>query len=99
MTKSIAAPIFPVGLLAKLREKRGWTQEEVAKAVGTSRPNYANIERGSLRGTLSLATRIARFYGVGDPAVVFTKTLIDNLSPEQRCQLLDLIRQSPGQDT
>lgn len=49
--------------LREERERRGLTQEEVAKAVGVSRQTIIAIENDKYDPTLDLAFRLARFYG------------------------------------
>lgn len=43
-----------------LRRKNGWTQEELAKAVGVSRQSIVAIEVGKYNPSLDLAFKIAR---------------------------------------
>ena len=46
---------FNAGIIAKARKERGLTQEQVANALGVSRPTYINIESGKNELTLSQA--------------------------------------------
>ncbi|CAD5244852.1 helix-turn-helix transcriptional regulator [Thermococcus camini] len=50
--------------LRELRESRGLTQEELAKALGVTRQTVIAIEKGKYDPSLRLAFRIARFFGV-----------------------------------
>ena len=50
--------------LRELREARGLTQEELAKALGVTRQTIIAIEKGRYDPSLRLAFRIARFFGV-----------------------------------
>jgi putative transcriptional regulator len=50
--------------LRKLREARGLTQEELAKALGVTRQTIIAIEKGRYDPSLKLAFKIARFFGV-----------------------------------
>jgi DNA-binding XRE family transcriptional regulator len=66
-----AAPLPPEdlpGLLAAgirgLRERRGWTQQDLALATGILRPNIARIERGTALPSLATLVRVARGLGV-----------------------------------
>ncbi|TEB13418.1 helix-turn-helix transcriptional regulator [Pelotomaculum propionicicum] len=56
--------------LIGLREKSGFTQEEVAKKVGVSRSFYGLIETGTRNPTYGLAKKIAEFFEV-DVEVLF----------------------------
>lgn len=48
----------------ELRATRGWTQEELAKAVGVSRQSINSIERNRYVPSLLLALTFARVFGV-----------------------------------
>ncbi|WP_175059663.1 helix-turn-helix transcriptional regulator [Thermococcus sp. 2319x1] len=50
--------------LRELREKRGLTQEELAKALGVTRQTIIAIEKGKYDPSLRLAFKIARFFNV-----------------------------------
>jgi len=47
----------------ELRIERGWTQEELAGAVGVSRQSINSIERNRYVPSLSLALTFARVFG------------------------------------
>ena len=47
----------------ELRETRGWTQQELADAVGVSRQSINSIERQRYEPSLSLALTFARVFG------------------------------------
>jgi putative transcriptional regulator len=46
-----------------LRTARGWTQEQLAKAVGVSRQSINSIERDRYVPSLLLALTFARVFG------------------------------------
>jgi putative transcriptional regulator len=46
--------------LAKLREKKGVTQEELALAAGVSRAHISKIENGKYNGSIKVLSRIAK---------------------------------------
>ncbi|AMQ18308.1 predicted transcription regulator, containing DNA-binding HTH domain [Thermococcus kodakarensis KOD1] len=50
--------------LRELREERGLTQEELAKALGVTRQTIIAIEKGKYDPSLKLAFKIARFFGL-----------------------------------
>ncbi|WP_461864763.1 helix-turn-helix transcriptional regulator [Thermococcus sp.] len=50
--------------LRELREWKGLTQEELAKALGVTRQTVIAIEKGRYDPSLRLAFKIARFFGV-----------------------------------
>ncbi len=48
--------------LRELREEKGLTQEELAKALGVTRQTIIAIEKGRYDPSLRLAFKIARFF-------------------------------------
>ena len=48
----------------ELRDKRGWTQQELADAVGVSRQSINSIERERYVPSLPLALTFARIFRV-----------------------------------
>ena len=46
----------------ELRERRGWTQQELADAVGVSRQSINSIERNRYVPSLQLALMFARVF-------------------------------------
>lgn len=54
-----------VNNIEKARLARGLTQEQVAKAIGVSRPTYINIENGKRELTVSQAEMLAAVLRVG----------------------------------
>ena len=48
-----------------LRVERGWTQEQLAHAVGVSRQSINSIERQRYEPSLALALAFARVFGRG----------------------------------
>ena len=47
----------------EFREKRGWTQQQLADAVGVSRQSINSIERERYVPSLPLALTFARIFG------------------------------------
>ncbi|MBC7094927.1 helix-turn-helix transcriptional regulator [Thermococcus sp.] len=50
--------------LRELREAKGLTQEELAKALGVTRQTIIAIEKGKYNPSLELAFKIAKFFKV-----------------------------------
>ena len=50
--------------LRELREMKGLTQEELARALGVTRQTIISIEKGRYDPSLRLAFKIACFFGV-----------------------------------
>ena len=48
----------------ELRTDRGWTQEQLAHAVGVSRQSINSIERQRYEPSLALALTFARVFGL-----------------------------------
>jgi len=52
-----------VNRVKELRDARGWTQEQLADAVGVSRQSINSIERDRYVPSLPLALTFARVFG------------------------------------
>jgi XRE family transcriptional regulator, regulator of sulfur utilization len=50
--------------IAKARELRGWSQEELARRASVHRVSLANVERGARQPTLATLERLAKALGV-----------------------------------
>lgn len=50
--------------LPQLRVERGWTQQDVADLIGTSRQTVVSIEKGKYDPSLPVAFRLARLFDV-----------------------------------
>jgi putative transcriptional regulator len=50
--------------LKELRDARGWTQQQLADAVGVSRQSINSIERNRYVPSLELALTFGRVFGV-----------------------------------
>ena len=48
----------------ELRDGRGWTQQQLAEAVGVSRQSINSIERQRYEPSLALALTFARVFGL-----------------------------------
>jgi DNA-binding XRE family transcriptional regulator len=58
--------------IAYYRRQRSWTQDNLAFAVGVSRPSIANLERGRYDAKLSIVLDIAEALDV-DPSILFAE--------------------------
>jgi transcriptional regulator with XRE-family HTH domain len=56
--------------LRALRDGRGWSQEEAAAALGTTRNQYVKLERGDRRLTDKWIDRAANAYGIDSGEIV-----------------------------
>ena len=61
-SKLVMAPTVQ-NRVKELRAGRGWTQQELADAVGVSRQSINSIERQRYEPSLALALRFARIFG------------------------------------
>ena len=50
--------------IRELRTERGWTQQDLAEAVGVSRQSINSIERQRYEPSLALALTFARLFGL-----------------------------------
>jgi putative transcriptional regulator len=55
-------PLHILSRVKELRTARGWTQEQLAKAVGVSRQSINSIERDRYVPSLLLALTFARIF-------------------------------------
>jgi len=58
--------------LRKLRDLRGWTQEQAGEALGYSKGGYLKLERGERQLTLQIIERAAEVFGVS-PSEIYTE--------------------------
>lgn len=63
----------PNRLLQQLREERGMSQEEVAKALSISRPTYSAFEQGKRELTLAEAERASQLFSISIENIVLGK--------------------------
>lgn len=49
--------------LAQMRSAKGWTQQQLADAVGVSRQTVISLEQGRYNPSILLAFRLARTFG------------------------------------
>lgn len=59
--------------LKTLRERRGWTVEAAANAMGLSKSGYEKIENGDRRLTLERISRAAQIYQVPESEVISSR--------------------------
>jgi putative transcriptional regulator len=62
-------PQAVVNRVRELRSERGWTQQQLAEAVGVSRQSINSIERNRYVPSLPLALTFARVFGCATEAV------------------------------
>jgi len=62
MESKLDMPSQVTNRVKELRMKRGWTQEQLAKAVGVSRQSINSIERNRYVPSLPLALAFARVF-------------------------------------
>lgn len=61
-----------ISKLRELRETNGFKQEEIARLLGTSLPNYSKKENGDIKFSLKEAKKIADFFKMTVEEVFFT---------------------------
>ena len=62
MESELDMPPTVTNRVKDLRNKRGWTQQELAEAVGVSRQSINSIERNRYVPSLPLALEFARIF-------------------------------------
>lgn len=55
--------------LEELRKQQGVRQEDLAQALGVSRQTVISLEKGKYNPSLSLAFRLARYFGMPIEAI------------------------------
>ncbi|MEJ0043210.1 MAG: helix-turn-helix transcriptional regulator [Rhizomicrobium sp.] len=83
--------------LAEVRERRGMKQAELARRVGLSRGQVANLEAGNRTMDLPTLRRFARELDVPVTAILLPDD-VPGLPDENEAQLLDELRSAPGYD-
>ena len=78
MMKTPRSTCQPGVKIRELRKAKGWTQKQLAKAVGVSTNFIGYVERGVRKPSLDTLERIARALGVA------TKDLFESLDDEDR---------------
>ncbi len=79
------------GFIKELREKAGWSQEDISQKLGVSRPTYILIEKGERELTIHEAGTIARLFELSmgeflsmqtSPNIIVTKPEAKTKKPE-----------------
>ncbi|GAB6988076.1 helix-turn-helix domain-containing protein [Paenibacillus pini] len=50
--------------IAELRDQRGWTQEELAQSIGTTRASLSHYEKNRRKPDFEILTKLADTFGV-----------------------------------
>lgn len=61
---------FPTSHLQKLRQRHGYSQEQIARDIGVSRPTYLQIEKGERDLTVGEARKFAEIFGMSLEALL-----------------------------
>lgn len=89
MSNPIKNPANNVGKnIRTLRQRRGWSQEDVANKLGISIPAFSKIETGVTDVNLSRLEQIAKIYDVS----VVTLLALDEAPAEPQLTLLNSIQ-------
>lgn len=68
----------------RLREKKGWTQEETAERLGVSRPSIAGYESKNRTPRQEMLQRIADLFGVTTDYLLGRKEDVNLVEPTQQ---------------
>lgn len=63
--------ITPGEMVSILREKKGWTQEQLSKRTGLEVPNISSLEHGRRSLGRHTAIRLAHAFGVHPAVIMF----------------------------
>ena len=64
--------------LKELREKKGYTIEDLATVIGKSAPNYYKKENGDVKFSVNEALRISKFLKCKVETIFFKDNLSEN---------------------
>lgn len=69
--------------IAEMREKKGWTQEELSAAIGISRASLSHYEKNRRKPNLETLTRLADIFHVSIDYMIGRKNT--HLSETENC--------------
>ncbi len=84
--------------LSKLRKHKGWSQQELAKMVGTSGPIIGRYERGEMTPSVEVAKKLADTFNVtldylvdtsGETSEIKDKAMLNRLLEIEKLDLED----------
>lgn len=81
--------------LNQIRKKKGISQEELARKIGTHGPAIGRYERGTAKPTIEVATKIAKVLGVsldylvGNSDLELNEDMIERLQDVNRLPVED----------
>jgi len=81
--------------LLKIRQKNEWTQEELARIIGISRPTYIALEKGEGSMTVDQLNKLAEKLGC-QPGDILSEKIIDENKYQEI--LLEAVRSGAGSD-
>lgn len=58
-------------MIKQERERRGWSQEQAAKAVGLTKAAYRNIEAGVRKPSYDVLIKLLNLFDYSDPRILF----------------------------
>ncbi len=68
--------------LKEIREKKGYSIEEMAQVIGKSSCNYFKKENGDVKFSVNEAIKISRFLKCKVEKIFFKETLLENETKE-----------------
>jgi len=86
------------GKINALRKKQGWSQQQLAKKIGTSGPIIGRYERGEMTPSVEVAKKLADIFGVtldflvddtGSAAEIKDKAMLQRLMDIEALELED----------
>lgn len=84
-----------IKFLSEIRTKNSWTQEDMAKILGISRPTYIAIEKGNVSMTLDQLNRLADKLGC-QPEDIMAENIVNE--PKYRQVLLETLKHGADSD-
>ena len=60
-------------MLRRERERRGWSQEQVANAIGVTRVSVHRLETGKTKPSYDVLVKLLDLFGYKDPRELFAE--------------------------
>ncbi len=84
--------------LKLLRKQYNFSQEEVAKKIGTSQSNYSKYEKGDLDLSISQAIRLSKLYNISVDELIGNKKKTSFETSPEKSKLLKNIEKLTEQE-
>ena len=84
--------------ILELRKARGWSQQELARKLGTSGVIVGRYERGEMVPSIKVASKLAEVFGVTIDGLVADREVPDILNDTAMVERWKAIEELPAED-